>query len=296
MTWDGKGLPPAAAARIQRAATSGVKTSLLSVPSAAGLVTVGLDPVGEVMGCIVQNIGFQGWGGCGTWNSPYGGGYTAQVVSSRDRWSGFGPYVAALDNGYGTALRRLLAETKALGADGAVGIRFTVKDLGNSAVEFAALGTAVRARSRTRPQFPFTTDLPGTDVAKLMLAGWAPVALKIGIEVAIRHDDMRTRAQAGNRFFNTANVEVSGYTELVQHARAFARDRLRYEIGSVGADGGVVSDMSLRIWEIEPSDGHRDHVAEATITGTALARFHRGRAAPTAALTILPVKTGRRGR
>jgi uncharacterized protein YbjQ (UPF0145 family) len=293
--WDGNGLPPAAAARLQRAATSNLKTSLLSVPSAAGLDTVGLDPVGEVLGCIVQNIGFQGWGGCGSWNSPYGG-YSAQVVSSRDRWSGFGPYVAALDNGYSTALSRLLAEAQALGADGVVGIRFTVKNLGNNAVEFAALGTAVRARSRTRPRFPFTTDLPGTDVAKLMLAGWAPVAVKIGIEVAVRHDDLQTRTQAGSRLFNTANVEVTGYTDLVQHTRAFARDRLHHEIGSVGADGAVVSAMTLKIWEIEPSDGHRDHVAEATITGTALAQFHRGRPAPTSSLTVLPVKTGRRGR
>ena len=294
-SWDGNGLPPAAAARLQRAATSNLKTSMLSVPSAAGLDTVGLEPVGEVLGCIVQSIGFQGWGGCGSWNSPYGA-YTARVVSSRDRWSGFGPYVAALDNGYGTALSRLLAEAQALGADGVVGIRFTVANLPNNAVEFAALGTAVRARSRTRPLFPFTTDLPGTDVAKLLLAGWTPVAVKIGIEVAVRHDDLQTRTQAGSRFFNTANVEVNGYTDLVQHTRAFARDRLHYEIGSVGADGAVVSDMTLRIWEVEPSDGHRDHVAEATITGTALAQFHRGRRAPTSSLTVLPVKTGRQGR
>ena len=35
--------------------------------------------------------------------------------------------------------------------------------------------------------------------------------------------------------------------------------------------------MGLRIWEIEPAENHRDHVAEATVFGTAIAQFHRSR-------------------
>jgi hypothetical protein len=130
-----------------------------------------------------------------------------------------------------------------------------------------ALGTAVRGRCQNRPQYPFTTELPGTDVAKLLLSGWTPVALKMGIEVAIRHDDWRTQSQAGSRFLNTANVEVTGYTDLVQQARATAREHLCTEIAAVGTDGAVVSDLSLRVWELEPAENHRDHVAEAVMTG-----------------------------
>ena len=57
-----------------------------------------------------------------------------------------------------------------------------------------------------------------------------------------------------------------------------------------GADGAIVSSMDLRVWEIEPGENHRDHVAEATVFGTALARFHTDTAAPTRTLTFLPLR------
>jgi uncharacterized protein YbjQ (UPF0145 family) len=295
--WDGSGLPPAAAARMQRASSSPLATSMLSVPSALGIQSVGFDPVGEVMGCVVVQLGWQGYGGCGVWagSSGYGYGASAPVISSRSAgYGGFGGYVGALTNGYRTALGRLVTEARALGADGVVGVKLTAGELaGTGNREFVAIGTAIRGRCDSRPQYPFTTELPGTDVAKLLLSGWTPVALQVGIEVAIRHDDWRTQSQAGSRFFNTANVEVAGYTDLVQQTRALAREHLRAEIARVGADGGVVSDLSLRIWELEPAENHRDHVAEAMITGTAIARFRPSRRAVPSPLTILPLRNRR---
>ena len=55
------------------------------------------------------------------------------------------------------------------------------------------------------------------------------------------------------------------------------------------APGAIVSSMDLHIWEREPSEGHRDHIAESTVFGTTLARFARG-PAPTRALTVLPLR------
>ena len=54
----------------------------------------------------------------------------------------------------------------------------------------------------------------------------------------------------------------------------------------------MIDDMSLRVHEVEPSDNHRDHVAEAVVIGTAITRFHRTRAAPTRSLSILPLRPG----
>ncbi len=284
---------PAQDARLQRFQASQVHTSLLGVAPALSIGVVGFEPVGEVMGCIVQQMGWQGYGGCGMWMGPgWGGMYgpSTTVASRSSRFGGYGPYVDALTRGYDTALGRMVGEAKALGADGVVGVRLTVDRLQNQTQEFVALGTAVRANSRRHPPTPFTTELPGTDVAKLMLAGWTPVAMRIGLEVAIRHDDYQTRMQAGSRLFNTANVEVTGYTELVQHSRGFARDRLLQHIRKLGADGVVVSDMRLRIWEIEPGEGHIDHVAEASITGTAIARFRRSARPASSTLTMLPLR------
>jgi uncharacterized protein YbjQ (UPF0145 family) len=289
--WDGRGLPPAAAARVERFGSAALRTSLLSVPSAASLEVVGFDTVGEVMGCQVQQIGWSGYAGCGMVGYGYGYGYAGpgpQVQSSNYRFSGYGPYVQAVTGGYTTALRRMLLEASALKADGVVGVALSRKQLRGQATEFVALGTAVRARSRIRPKVPFTTDLPGTDFAKLLMGGWTPVSLEVAMEIAIRHDDYRTQAQAGRTtLWNSQNVEVSGYTELVQHTRALAREKFARNTASVGADGSVVSELSLRVWEIEPNEGHTDHVAEALITGTAIAHFGRRPSSP--ASSTLPI-------
>ena len=312
--WDGRGLPPAAAARMARFQADGVRTSLLDVPGATSVTGVGLPPVGEVMGCMVQHIGWAGFGGCGWYGGGMGwpsggfrgnpmsggipgtfgggiggGGWAGSTVTSGSgaQYAGYAPYVDALYRGYDTALTRMLTEAQAMGADGVVGVRLSVAHLGQDNREFVALGTAVRADGPVHAPRPFVTDLPGADVAKLLHAGWVPVSIAFGISVAVRHDDYATQQQARAWGYNT---EVSGYTELVQHVRHDARTRFADHASRAGAEGTIVSHMGLSIWEIEPSEGHRDHVAESTVFGTTLVRFHRGRTAPTRALTILPLR------
>lgn len=287
--WDGRGLPPVAADRMKRFARTGLRTSLLTVPGAVGVQSVGFEPVGEVMGCIVEHLGWSGFGGCGYIGGFGGFGISGGTVTSSSSagFVGFGPYVDALYRGYGTALRRMTEEAAAMDADGVVGVRLSVSHLGGENREFLALGTAVRARSRHRPGRVFTTDLAGQDMAKLLAAGWVPGAVIYGISVAVRHDDWATRRQSS---WGAGNTEVFGYTELVAHVRADARYRFDQQARSVGAEGAIVSSMGLAIGEIEPSENHRDHVAEAGVFGTALASFHRTSSAPTRSLTILPLR------
>jgi uncharacterized protein YbjQ (UPF0145 family) len=312
--WDGAGLPPAATARMARFQADGVRTSLLDVPGAVSVTGVGLPPVGEVMGCMVEHIGWAGFGGCG-WYGPgmggqpgifrggarggipgtFGGGIAGGVgwgggtvtSGSGARFAGFAPYVDALYRGYDTALTRMVTEAQAMGADGVVGVRLSVQHLGQDNREFVALGTAVRASGPVHAPRPFVTDLAGADVAKLLRAGWVPVSIAFGISVAVRHDDYATRSQATAWGWNT---EVSGYTELVQHVRHDARARFAEHAARAGAEGAIVSYMSLHVSEREPSENHRDHVAESTVFGTTLARFHQGRTAAPRALTILPLR------
>jgi uncharacterized protein YbjQ (UPF0145 family) len=265
----------------------GVRTSLLDVPGAAAVTGVGLPPVGEVMGCMVEHIGWAGFGGCGYWGPGAGWGMGTVTSGSGARYAGFAPYVDALYRGYDTALARMLTEARAMGADGVVGVRLSVEHLGQDNREFVALGTAVRATGPVHASRPFVTDLPGADVAKLLHAGWVPVSIAFGISVAVRHDDYATQSQARAWGYNT---EVSGYTELVQHVRHDARTRFAEHTARAGAEGAIVSHMDLHIWEQEPAEGHRDHVAESTVFGTTLVRFHRSRTAPTRALTVLPLR------
>lgn len=283
--WDGRGLPPIAAQRARRAAEGGAWTSLLTVPAAAGLADAGFDPVGEVMGSMVAQIGWAGYRGC----AGYGWGVSTATITSSDadRFAGFRPYVDALDRGYAAALGRMAQEAAIIGADGVVGITLDVERFAGNSREFTALGTAVRARSTTRPAQIFRTSLPGEDVAKLVRAGWMPTDLVYGISVAIRHDDWATRQQAG---WGSGNTEVAGYTELVTTVRADARRKFTRHVARGGSDGAVVSSMGLNVWHVEPTDNHRDHVAEATVFGTSLVRFHTGRVAPTRSLTYLPLR------
>ncbi len=296
--WDGRGLPPVAQARVERAATGRLRTSLLTAREAAALGAVGFTAVGEVMGCVVEHIGWGGYG-CGAYVGT-GIGQIAYapptVTSGMGGYSGYAPYVDALYYGYEVALHRMLLEAQALGADGVVGVRWTQERLDdNSNREFVALGTAVRARGGHRPAHLFATDLPGQDVVKLMHGGWMPSGLVIGIAVAVRHDDYYTRQQA--RSWSNVNMEVGGYTELVTYVRADARVKFAQRAARQGGDAAIVSDMTMRAWALEQAENHRDHVAESVVVGTALAKFHEGVAAPTDALMMLPlVGTDRRSK
>ncbi|WP_326955670.1 heavy metal-binding domain-containing protein [Amycolatopsis sp. NBC_01286] len=142
--------------RAARYTASGLRTSLLTVPGAVGAEAVGLRPIGEVMGCVVEHAGV---------DDP----------------------AACLRRGYATALDRLRAEAWALGADGVLAIRCTVTRAGRTR-EFVVLGTAVRATGGKRPGRVFTTSLSGPDVAKLLPAGWVPVTLAIGLDGGTVYD------------------------------------------------------------------------------------------------------------
>jgi uncharacterized protein YbjQ (UPF0145 family) len=252
---------PIARARLDRFSASGPKTSLLSVPGAVGAETAGFTPVGDVMGSVVHQTG---WTGPGSW--------------AADRIK---QLAELLYQGYATALDRLEEEATALGADGVLGIDFTITSLDGVAQEFVALGTAVRAGTDHRPRRPFTTFLPGQDVAKLMQAGWVPARVAIGVAGRAMYD-YYLRSQTSTW---TGNTEVAMVTKLVTDVRAAARAEFTREIRDCGADGGIVSDLNVQAWPV------LDYAVAgiATVTGTAIARFHEGRAAPTNALKILPL-------
>jgi uncharacterized protein YbjQ (UPF0145 family) len=313
-TWDGTGLPPAARARIDRAATSGVRSSLLPVAGHVGIESCGFDPVGEVMGCIVEYIGFQGYGGCGWYTGggyggggwytgggyggggAYGGGYASPPVvtsggSSSSSWAGFAPYVSALYHGWDTAIDRMLTEASELGADGVVGVRLSEQHLGAGNREFVALGTAVRSTGQTHAGWPFSTTLPGQDVAKLVHSGWMPASIAVGISVAIRHDDYATRVSQGAW---APNMEVTGFSELVTAVRADARRQLAQRTAHVGADGAILdSPIALSVHELEAGEGHRDHVAESSVLASTVVRFHRAETLPPTPVMVVPL-TGNR--
>jgi len=276
-TWEA-GLPEAARARMHEIRGTSTWGSALSTQEFNAIKGVGFDPVGQVLGTAVFQIGYQGGYGCsGAW-SGYLGQNMSTDVSSR-AWAPFSALVQSMYAARQTALGRAVAECQALGGDGIVGASLKVQRFVTGGLEFTALGTAVRARGNVRPKKPFTSHVTGQEFAKLIHAGYVPTGLVLGISIASRHDDYRTRA-ALSRW--AGNQEVPGYTQLINNARHDARNQLMKDARQHGGDGVVVDEIDLRIGEREcPAyQGGRDHIAEAFLLGTSIARFDRSKREP----------------
>jgi len=293
----GAGLPSAAQARMAEIRGSGTWGSALSTEEFAAIRGVGFEPVGQVLGACVYNIGYTGGYGCaGGWSSGVFGGVVAAAtqVSGQGGWASYGPLTQAMYDARRKAIGRMTAECAALGGHGIVGVRLSFGSFPIGGLEFRAIGTAVRGVGAPAPPHPFSSHLSGQDFAKLIRAGWVPVGLALGISIGARHDDWRTR---GATFWGAGNTEVGGYTELVNMARHDARVQLEDDVGRLGADGVVISGLDMRVREREcpARENTRDHIAEVTIVGTAIAQFTSPAvAAPPGSLAILSLDPQRR--
>ena len=249
-------------------------TSTHSTAEFAAVRSVGFDPVGLVMGTTVQQLGYRGWGGCGQYGVGYGSGSRVAGTgrSSKSYYVGYAPLVSAMYAARRRAVQRLVTECRQAGGDGIVGTHLTMRPFPgiSDAVEFQAIGTAVRGNGSRHLRDPFVTDLTGQDFAKLLMSGWMPCGLVFGVAIGVRHDDSRTQRAT----LSWRNAEVPGYTQLVQETRAQVRREIEEDVVRHGGEGLVVRGMRLRIREQEcPNGNARDHVAEATLVGTAVTRF-----------------------
>lgn len=118
----------------------------------------------------------------------------------------------------------LLAEARALGAHGVVGVTLETRRLGTErgseypVVEVAASGTAVAVPGLPVVDEPFTTGLSGADLAKLAGHGWAPVRFVAGI------GHVRGVARWGSRraLLSARNGEVRQLSEVRERSLSIA--------------------------------------------------------------------------
>jgi uncharacterized protein YbjQ (UPF0145 family) len=243
-----------AEARIAGLRSSGTWGSTLTAGEFAAIRSVGFEPVGQVFGAAV---------------------YSAGPASRYTCPGSFGPLVETMELARQTAVGRMVTECAELGGHGVVGVQLTRGSFPLGGPQFTAIGTAVRGQGAGpgRPA-PFTAQVSGQDFAKLMMTGWVPVGLVLGISIGSRHDDRTTTRQAR---WTSGNAEVAGWTELVSQSRHDARRQLENDVRRVGADGVVISAMEMGVRERDCPEtvGRHDHIVEATLIGTAIARFAR---------------------
>lgn len=249
-------------------ASGGTWDSALSAGGFAAVRSAGFEPVGQVFGAAVYYLatvaGVSCPGTMGAIHPPNDAGSAGRLADS-------------LLAGRRTALERMAAGCAGLGGHGIVGATLTVTEipatsLTAAAIEFTAAGTAVRASGCPPLARPFAAELSGPDFAKLVMSGWVPAGIALGISVAGLHDELVTTSSGS---WGTGNAEVPTYTGLVSAARAAARDRLELSVRGLGADGVVVSALSSRVRSdrCHARAAATDHFAEAVITGTAVARI-----------------------
>ena len=288
-------LPPAAEARLAEIRRSGTWGSALTSDEFAAVRSVGFQPVGQVLGAAVYNVGYTGGYGCpGAWGGYNFGWGPAGVtqVSSKGGYGSFGPLVKTMYEARRAAISRMVAECTELGGHGVVGVRLSIGQFPAGGLEFKAIGTAVAAPGAPPLRHPFTSDLSGQDFAKLVHSGWMPAGLVLGITIAARHDDWQT---VGQTRWSAGNAEVAGWTDLVNDARHDARQQLAADVKRMGAEGVVVASMEMRVREREcpAQEGRRDHIIEAVNIGTAIVKFtsshsERNRQSPLAIMSLDP--------
>jgi len=282
--------------------TSGTWGSALTADEFTAIKSAGFDPVGQVLGATVYNVGYTGGYACPAYGAGYGmarfggysGPYTSVTSTSGSGMLGsYAPLVQTMYQARREAIGRMTAECGELGGHGVVGVRLSIGSFPAGGLEFKAIGTAVRAPGGVRLREPFTSDLTGQDFAKLILAGWVPVGLVLGIAIGARHDDWMTINQTR---WGSGNVEVQGYTDLINATRHDARNQLERDVARHGADGVVLQRMDIKVGEHEcpVQEGRRDHVVEATIIGTAIAHFGEWRAKAAPPLAIMSLDPQRR--
>ena len=239
-------LPQHARERLMEMRQKRFFTSDLSVSEFLLIKETGFEPVGLVMGSSIYHIGYQ----VAMWSAN-------QEMEKLTQ---------ALYHSRELAMTRMEEEADALGADGVVGVRLTVKlhAWGSNVVEFLAIGTAVRSVSghswRAPNGKPFTSDLSGQDFWTLMRSGYRPLGLVMGNCVYhIAHQGLISWLTT-----STQNVELPNYTQGLYDARELAMERMQAEAESLGAEGivGVIIDESNHSWG--------SHVLEFSAFGTAV--------------------------
>jgi uncharacterized protein YbjQ (UPF0145 family) len=257
---------------------------MLTCQELAAVGGAGFTPVGQVFGAAVYAAEYAGGSQCP--GSP-----AAQVPSPGDP-GGFGLLVETMYQARRAAVDRMAAQCDALGGHGVVGVRLSRGPFVFGGVGFTAAGTAVRAAGdAARPRRPFVSAVSGQDFARLVLSGWIPAGLAFGIAIGALHDDRATVRQ-GRPW--SGNAEMAGWTTMVNLARQGARDRLGEDIRRLGAEGAVIAGMVMHAHarDCPVAVGRRDHIAEVTLTGTAIVRFAQADRAPAGPVrTVMPVGT-----
>lgn len=239
----------------------GLYSSDLSVDEFALLHAIGLRPLAQVMGSSIYHVGWQQQPGA--WGMQMGA-ISQELTVVSEAWN-----TARL-----RAFARLEQEATLVGADAVVGVRLTIgrHDWAAGAIEYVAVGTAVRIDSAERSQRPTLTDLPGQDYWKLWQTGHRPLGVVGASTVHYIVAGWTTQQAQAGFYAGMANQELRDFTRGVYDARETALDRMTTEARRQSAAGVVGVSISHHIEQREAGGGsaRRDLLVTFHVLGTAI--------------------------
>jgi len=284
------GIPLQAEQRLKDLADhDGFFTSDLSVSEFHLCQQAGLRPVSQVMGSCVYHVGYAG-------RPYYGGTYgynvnaiAAELPSLSHSWN------AARE----LALSRLRQEAAHCRADAVIGVHITkgAWDFVAGAIEFVAIGTAIRHEGGPPNPHPVLTGLSVQDYFKLNQAGYDALGLVGASTVYYVIPSVASQQIQRSRMMGpgSQNQELTDLTQGLYAAREAAMGRVESAARQLGAAGvvGVTYEQSIRTYEAEGSFGtgsHRDLQITLHVMGTAISEPHRTAGAPAPrGLKVTPV-------
>lgn len=213
----------------------GLFTSDLSVNGWALCHQLGLQPLSQVMGSSIYQMGYQAsWGQGGSWG-PLGLGGTFMV--ELDTLS------LALNEVRSRALGRLGEEAMQVGADAVVEVNTRAGEssleTGSVTLEHTVFGTAVR-RNGARSSRPVLTELPMSDFAKLVQAGFEPLGIVAWSSVFFAGYAFGSGIATGEMLMGPVqNFELQEFTQAFYDARETVMAQLGAQASALGASGVV---------------------------------------------------------
>jgi uncharacterized protein YbjQ (UPF0145 family) len=231
----------------------GAFTSDLSVGDFALCHQLGLQPVSQVMGSSIYQVGYQNT----PWPASMGGGYMFEMQALSQAWNEVRE----------RALHRLALEARHVGADAVIGVDLQTgaHDWAENSIEYVVIGTAVRhgtppgtgaqtapsarpaghtrhdKRSgrgvHSRENGPVLTELSVADYAKLLSAGVEPLGIVAWSSVFFVGASYSTQALGGLNF--TQNQELPEFTQGIYGAREIAVGRVTEQAARLDASGVI---------------------------------------------------------
>jgi uncharacterized protein YbjQ (UPF0145 family) len=236
------GIPLAAERRLRELGEgAGAFTSDLSVGSFALCHELGLQPLAQVMGSSIYQVGYSG-----TVPSIYAGGFMYELEALSQAWNEVRE----------RAFSRLAQEAAHLGAEAVVGVQLSsgAREFSEGAIECVVIGTAVRQSGRSRsaasPEagaHTVLTELSVPDYAKLRRAGFRTLGVVAWTSVFfVQSWGAGGLGGFGGGFMQ--NQELTQYTQGVYEARETTMGRVTAQAAALGADGvvGVRIDHNVR--------------------------------------------------